>query len=115
MHDIALLQLSESLAFNSFIRSICLSSIKDFVQIGHRTLVTGWGETQGSGNFRYLREVEVPIRSNDQCGLNDISSATSFCAGLCTNSTCDACQVKINNFEFLEILLPRPRVTQVVQ
>lgn len=93
MHDIALLELSESLVFNPFIRSICLSSIKNFVHVGDRTIVTGWGETQGSGNFRYLREVEVPIRSSDHCGLKEISSSTSLCAGLCTNSTCDACQV----------------------
>lgn len=93
MHDIALLELSESLVFNPFVRSICLSSAKDLVRIGDQTIVTGWGETQGSGNFRYLREVEVPIQSNDRCGLNDVSSATSYCAGLCTNSTCDACQV----------------------
>jgi hypothetical protein len=94
MHDIALLQLSESLVFNPFIRSICLSSIQDFIRIGDRTIVTGWGETQGTGNFRYLREVEVPIQSNDQCGLKEISWATTLCAGLCTNSTCDACQVR---------------------
>ncbi len=75
--------------------------MKNFVQLGDRTLVTGWGETQGSGNFRYLREVEVPIRSNDQCQLNDNSGATTLCAGLCTNSTCDACQV---NFRIQENL-----------
>ncbi len=94
MHDIALLQLSESLVFNSFVRSICISSNKDFIHVGNRTVVTGWGDTHGSGNFRYLREVEVPIQSNDQCRLNEISWATTLCAGLCTNSTCDACQVK---------------------
>jgi hypothetical protein len=93
MHDIALLQLSDSVIFNPFIRWICLPTIQDFVRLGDRTVVTGWGETQGTGNFRYLREVEVPIQSNDQCGLKDISGATSLRAGLCTNSTCDACQV----------------------
>ncbi len=64
---------------------------------GDRTLVTGWGETHGSGNFRYLREVEVPIRSNDQCRLKGIDLTSTLCAGLCTNSTCDACQVKFKN------------------
>jgi len=111
MHDIALLQLSESLTFNPFIRSICLSSNKDFVQVGDRTLVTGWGETHGSGNFRYLREVEVPIQSLDQCRLKDISWATTLCAGLCKNSTCDACQVnfkiKLNFQKYLFVFLPR--------
>lgn len=95
MHDIALLQLSEPLTYNPYIRSICLSSVRDWVQIGDRTLVTGWGDSHGSGNFRYLREVEVPIQSNDQCGLNDINSSSSICAGLCSNSTCDACQVHV--------------------
>ncbi|CAF4730976.1 unnamed protein product, partial [Rotaria sp. Silwood2] len=67
MHDIALLQLSEPIVFNSFIRSICLPSANDTVKHGQRTFVTGWGSTQGTGSFRYLREVEVLIQSNDQC------------------------------------------------
>ncbi|CAF3545157.1 unnamed protein product [Adineta steineri] len=92
IHDIALLQLTESLIFSPYIRSICISSIQDFVRHGDRTLVTGWGETQGTGNFRYLREVEVPIQSYDECGLQNISWSTTLCAGLCKNSTCDACQ-----------------------
>ncbi|CAF3624692.1 unnamed protein product [Rotaria sp. Silwood1] len=92
VHDIALLQLSYSLIFNPFVRSICLSSMPNFVQIGDRALVTGWGDTHGTGNFRYLREVEVPIQSNDQCKLKDLNLVTTICAGLCQNSTCDACQ-----------------------
>lgn len=103
MHDIALVQLSEPLIFNAYIRSICVSSSKDFAQLGDRTWVTGWGDTHGSGNFRYLREVEVPIQSNDQCGLNNISSSSSLCAGLCQNSTCDACQV---HFSCISIYFP---------
>ncbi|CAF2501338.1 unnamed protein product [Rotaria sp. Silwood2] len=92
MHDIALLQLSEPIVFNSFIRSICLPSANDTVKHGQRTFVTGWGSTQGTGSFRYLREVEVLIQSNDQCGLKSLRWETSLCAGLCENSTCDACQ-----------------------
>ncbi|CAF1119745.1 unnamed protein product [Rotaria sordida] len=92
MHDIALLQLSEPLVFNSFIRSICLPSVNDVVKHGERTLITGWGSTRGTESFRYLREVEVVIQSNDQCGLKAITWETSLCAGLCENSTCDACQ-----------------------
>lgn len=93
MHDIALLRLSEPLIFSPVVRSICLPTSEEFVRLGDRTLVTGWGETQGTGNFRYLREVEVPIQSTDQCGLNELGWRTSLCAGLCTNTTCDACQV----------------------
>ena len=86
------------------------------IKHGERTLVTGWGSTQGTGSYQYLREVEVPIQSNDQCGLKSISWETSLCAGLCENSTCDACQVNIkfdkkfsNNRSFLS------RAIQVVQ
>ncbi|CAF1421392.1 unnamed protein product [Adineta steineri] len=92
VHDIALLRLSEPLVFNPFIRSICLPSVHDTVKHGERTLVTGWGLTQGTGDYRYLREVEVPIQSNDQCALKSISWKTSLCAGLCENATCAACQ-----------------------
>ncbi|CAF1473360.1 unnamed protein product, partial [Adineta steineri] len=91
-HDIALLRLSEPLVFNPFIRSICLPSVHDIIKYGERTLVTGWGSTQGTGDYRYLREVEVPIQSNDQCALKSISWKTSLCAGLCENATCAACQ-----------------------
>ncbi|CAF0807195.1 unnamed protein product [Adineta ricciae] len=92
MHDIALLRLTEPLVFNPFIRSICLPSKDDIIQYGERTLVTGWGATQGTGDYRYLREVEVPIQSNDRCRLNAVSWETNLCAGLCENGTCDACQ-----------------------
>ncbi|CAF2053982.1 unnamed protein product [Rotaria magnacalcarata] len=92
MHDIALLQLYEPLAFNPFIRPICLSAAQDTVKQGERTLITGWGSTQGTGNFRYLHEVQVPIQYNDQCGLQGIRRETTLCAGLCENSTCDSCQ-----------------------
>lgn len=118
MHDIALLQLSESLILNPFIRSICLSSNKDFVKLGDRTLVTGWGETHGSGNFRFLREVEVPIQPNDQCGLKGLNLATTLCAGLCQNSTCDACQVNFltnKTTKTVGLFLCCLRVIQVVQ
>ena len=94
MHDIALLQLSESLTFNPFIRSICLSSNKDFVQVGDRTLVTGWGETQGSGNFSIFT-VKLKFLFNHMMNVDykNTSWSTTLCAGLCKNSTCDACQV----------------------
>jgi hypothetical protein len=104
MHDIALLRLSEPLIFNPFIRSICLPSVNDIIKHGERTLVTGWGATQGTGTYQHLREVEVPIQTNDQCG--SISWETTICAGLCENSTCDACQVKdlIENFQIISFL-----------
>jgi secreted trypsin-like serine protease len=103
VHDIALLRLSTSLQFNAHVRSICLPN-KDFiVQQGDRTVVTGWGETQGTGNFQYLREVDVPIQSNEQCQLPDISWSTSLCGGLCTNSTCDACQVRTTKVHIVSI------------
>jgi hypothetical protein len=54
----------------------------------------GW---KGTGDYRYLREVEVPIQSNDRCGLKAISWETSLCAGLCENATCDACQVNFRD------------------
>lgn len=88
-----MLRVSESIVFNPYVRPVCLASTHDFVRIGDRTLVTGWGETHGTGNFRYLREVEVPIQSTDQCALKDNYVVATLCAGLCKNATCDACQV----------------------
>ena len=99
MHDIALLRLSEPLIFTPFIRPICLPSADDTVKHGERTLVTGWGSTENAGQDRYLREVEVPIQSNDQCGFQAINWKTTLCAGLCENSTCDACQVNLPRFK----------------
>jgi hypothetical protein len=82
------------LVFTPFIRSVCLPSKYEIVKRGERTLVTGWGSTRDTGHYQYLREVEVPIQSNDQCGFQSINWETTLCAGLCENSTCDACQVK---------------------
>ena len=97
MHDIALLRLSEPLIYHPFIRPICLPSANEIIKHGERTLVTGWGSTRDTGHYRYLREVEVPIQSNDQCGFQSINWQTTLCAGLCENSTCDACQVNSSN------------------
>ena len=93
MHDIALLRLSEPLIYQSFIRPICLPSVNETIKHGERTMITGWGSTRDTRHFRYLREVEVTIQSNEQCGFQSINWETTLCAGLCENSTCDACQV----------------------
>ena len=105
MHDIALLRLSEPLIYHPFIRPICLPSANETIKHGERTVITGWGSTRDTGHFRYLREVKVPIQSNDQCGFQSINWETTLCAGLCENGTCDACQVSffmiLNNDEIL--------------
>ncbi|CAF1373186.1 unnamed protein product, partial [Didymodactylos carnosus] len=93
-HDIALLQLSESLQLNSFIRTICLPNYQqELVHVNEEVIITGWGDTRGTGDFRYLRQVSIPIQSTDQCGLNSTSSHNSvICGGLCNSTTCDSCQ-----------------------
>ena len=61
IHDIALLQLSEPLVLNLFIRPICLPFAHEMINYGERALVTGWGATQGKVNVFVKRSLVYRI------------------------------------------------------
>ncbi|XP_055346398.1 phenoloxidase-activating factor 2-like [Paramacrobiotus metropolitanus] len=65
-NDIALLILDQPAAMTSYIRPVCLPPIVDFT--GMMCTVTGWGKNNPTGQYsNVLKEVDVPIMTNDQC------------------------------------------------
>jgi secreted trypsin-like serine protease len=80
-NDIAILELSTSLTFNNFVSPICLPPAD--VPIGSKCVVTGWGETEDTGDDSVLRQVIVPIVSQSVCRVSYPKLTTgNVCAGL---------------------------------
>ncbi|RVE69984.1 hypothetical protein OJAV_G00083060 [Oryzias javanicus] len=96
-NDIALLQLSSPVTFNSYITPVCLASTGSTFYSGVNTWVTGWGNI-GSGvslpSPQTLQEVQLPIVGNRRCkcsyGASDITD-NMVCAGLLEGGK-DSCQ-----------------------
>ncbi|CAG0894058.1 unnamed protein product [Cyprideis torosa] len=92
-HDIAILTLAGSTDDNCDIWRICLPFFR-FSHFGRQATVIGWGETSnapGAGSSNLLREVEVPVLSDDQC-VSQIRSAympgKMLCAGDDAKDSC---------------------------
>lgn len=67
-YDIALVQLSEELVFDTTIRPIRLADNATTIAAGTRCLVSGWGaEKYGGGTSRLLQAARVPISSDQVC------------------------------------------------
>ncbi|GBL72282.1 Proclotting enzyme [Araneus ventricosus] len=67
-NDIALLKLEKPVAFNEFVKTICLpEAAMDY--IGNVTTLVGWGHLNGGsgGTSDVLQEASFPVISNDQC------------------------------------------------
>ncbi|XP_076443758.1 trypsin-3-like [Babylonia areolata] len=98
-NDIAIMKLSKPVDLTGpYARAACLP------QEGESTdnricTVTGWGHTQSGGHGeKYLREVDIPIITNDMCsyylerfGRRGIITEKQICAGLDEGGK-DACQ-----------------------
>ncbi|KAK7076696.1 CLIP domain-containing serine protease [Halocaridina rubra] len=72
-HDLALLQLSRKVVFETFIHPVCLpwgeESERDL--IGTQVKLTGWGDTQFLGSpSSILQEVDLTIFPNSKCEAN---------------------------------------------
>ncbi|RVE69982.1 hypothetical protein OJAV_G00083040 [Oryzias javanicus] len=96
-NDIALLQLSSPVTFNSYISPVCLASTGSTFYSGINTWVTGWGRI-GSGvslpSPQTLQEVQVPIVGNRRCKCSYGASSINdnmVCAGLLEGGK-DSCQ-----------------------
>lgn len=92
------MQLKHPLVYSSKIQPIKLSSWNDNSSESKAT-VTGWGRIKEGGNIsNQLREVSVPIVSNEECGKmygKTKISSRMICAGYIGVGGKDACQVAL--------------------
>lgn len=95
-NDLALVKLNAPLPINnSFISSVCLPDSFEEMKQNQTCFVTGWGNTQQTGNDLVLKQAKVPIISKDVCHewmpYFDIGK-TMLCAGYEEGGQ-DSCQV----------------------
>ncbi|XP_066304567.1 uncharacterized protein [Branchiostoma lanceolatum] len=66
--DIALLKLAQPATLNQFVGTACLpDGSDDNPPEGTTCVITGWGETQGTGDDDVLKQARVPLVSNANC------------------------------------------------
>ncbi|XP_061556331.1 transmembrane protease serine 9-like [Phycodurus eques] len=97
-NDLALLRLSSPVAFNNYIRPVCLAADQSSFFPGTESWVTGWGDISTGvppPPPQNLMEVKVPVVGNCQCSLDyssvGIITNNMICAGLREGGK-DACQ-----------------------
>jgi len=90
-NDVALFELTRPVQMTGEVQPVCLAT--EYITNGMCT-ITGWGDTEGTGDSWKLQEAEVPIISNTVCqdkyskpGI----SAGMLCAGYDQGGV-DACQ-----------------------
>lgn len=95
VNDIALLELSSKITFNSRAEAVCIS--KTAITAGENVRVSGWGTISSGGSSpSELRQVTVPIVADSTCERsdyygNEFDRTTMVCAGL-ENGGKDSCQ-----------------------
>ncbi|XP_078696563.1 uncharacterized protein LOC144924834 isoform X2 [Branchiostoma floridae x Branchiostoma belcheri] len=66
--DIALLKLNRPATLNRYVGTACLpDGSEDEPAAGTTCVVTGWGDTQGTGFEGILKQARVPVVSNQDC------------------------------------------------
>ncbi|XP_046922295.1 ovochymase-1 [Lynx rufus] len=96
--DIALIQLSSPLAFNSVVRPVCLPESREPLFSSEICAVTGWGSiSEGGGLARRLQQIQVLVLEREVCehayrshpgGITE----RMICAGFATSGGKDFCQ-----------------------
>uniref|UniRef100_A0ABI7YYK4 Ovochymase 1 n=1 Tax=Felis catus TaxID=9685 RepID=A0ABI7YYK4_FELCA len=96
--DIALIQLSSPLAFNSIVRPACLPESTEPLFSSEICAVTGWGSiSEGGGLARRLQQIQVLVLEREVCehayhshpgGITE----RMICAGFATSGGKDFCQ-----------------------
>ncbi|CAG9806448.1 unnamed protein product [Chironomus riparius] len=97
-NDMALLRLNDRVPITDHIRPICLPTNKAELYTGKTGIVTGWGTIKEDGKPScVLREVEVPIMSNQNCiertnYTQKMITDNMLCAGFPGVGQKDSCQ-----------------------
>lgn len=85
--DIAIIILESKVEITSTISPVCLWNTQSSEPKVNKGTVVGWGKSESGGEYENKpKELEVFVRSNEECFLKDprfasISSANTFCAG----------------------------------
>eukprot|EP00058_Branchiostoma_floridae_P021473 XP_002606963.1 hypothetical protein BRAFLDRAFT_200682 [Branchiostoma floridae] len=95
--DLALLKLAQPVTLNQYVWPVCLvSGPGDDPPEGTSCVITGWGNTQGTGNDDVLKQARVPLVSNDKCdnapALAGKITEFMMCAGHYDSGGRDTCQ-----------------------
>ncbi|XP_063078038.1 polyserase-2-like isoform X2 [Engraulis encrasicolus] len=96
-NDIALVRLTNPVAFNNYIRPVCLAASGSIFNEGSDHWITGWGAIREGESLPYpgeLQEVEVPVVGNTQCDdllANTQITQNMICAGYPEGGK-DSCQ-----------------------
>ncbi|XP_075910675.1 plasminogen isoform X2 [Petromyzon marinus] len=92
--DIALVKIATPAQLTDRVSLVCLPDPDQVLAHGTDCVITGWGETQGTGHEGVLKQAVVPIISNKVCNrreyLNGRVGDTQFCAGYPEGGT-DTC------------------------
>ncbi|XP_029452689.1 transmembrane protease serine 12-like [Rhinatrema bivittatum] len=113
-NDIALLELKQPVAFNSYIQPICLpnNTVEDMDLSG--CFITGWGTTSHGGpSAIILQEAQVNILANSLCNMSGwydgILTFNMLCAGY-EGGQIDSCQIQWT-MAMLPVRNPSPPLT----
>ncbi|KAM8971861.1 ovochymase-1 [Pelodytes ibericus] len=98
-YDMGMLLLEEPLDFNDYVRPICMPTLADPPIPSSICVVTGWGNTQDSGQLGQLssrlQQLEVPILDTIVCNrtyYQGVITERMFCAGFPSSTGRDSCQ-----------------------
>ncbi|KAG7259932.1 hypothetical protein CRUP_014141 [Coryphaenoides rupestris] len=72
-YDIALMRLSQPLAFNGIVEPICLPNYGEEFEAGTMCWISGWGATEDDGDSSLsMNSAPVPLLSNKACNLPEV-------------------------------------------
>lgn len=87
-NDMALVKLKHPIKFTPFVHAVCLPDTSVHFKPGHECFLSGWGITdvETQSNVNTLRQVKLPLVSQDVCNSEDSYGGRInrryFCAGL---------------------------------
>lgn len=86
--DIALIKLSEPVQFNAYISPICMPAQgEEVAPVGSGVIVTGWGDTKGTGSASKLNQVGLYVADASFCG--ERASPYKICAKDTRQDSCN--------------------------
>ena len=81
--DIAVVEIDGKFRFNNYVSPICLPVSDESEHVDDEPcVVTGFGETQGTGGANYLKETEVNLITSQQCAKMDSRLSVGFFTSL---------------------------------